>query len=1146
MNFTKEQTEAIAYRGEHSAAVSASAGSGKTAVLVEHIAALISDRANPVYADRLAAVTFTEKAAAELRQRLEKRMKELLRDNPGDDFFREQLVRLSYARISTISSFCLSLIRDNIRLLPLEEGFAVCGDIERKALSDKAMKMLFRHIYKETELRHQEEISVRLGGEKNISEAVLKLHDFLSNIPSGSEWMKEQAEVYGDPERYAELYSEPLRNDMLKALDQVSALKNKVSEIFDDLIDEKDIKAGEKHKTYFNNLFEEADFLRSSLAHNNYDRLLHRRVDFGRAPAVKKDSPFVPLSEIRDGIKAILKDCARKSALLINREKDREECGRHLELLRGLEQVYDREYSALKRKAGVVDFSDLEHFALEAVKAGGSKGVYDYIIVDEFQDSNDIQYEIFRCLSDGEKNLYLVGDAKQCIYSFRSANPEIFASLPSNKNYKSICLNSNFRSSSDVIDTVNKVFGGCCEDELPESFSGSPWQDMTAGRGIDHCDKNRSELIIINSLKDRDDCRSREARYTAKRIQDMIKSGFTVHDKNGERPCGYGDFAILTRTNTIGAVYRRVFEDLNIPCVSTGDKAFTSLIEIELALALLSAVLRPNDDRAVVTSIMSPVYGFTAEETARVRLAEGTDIKNPHKLSLYGILSAVAESENDGVLSSKAKKFISDMQLFRKSAANSLTHELLSEIYSVTMLPDIMSVGRKGRERRENLRLLLYYARGNPRPSDFLAVMRHVNRSKLEMPQAQVKEQEERSVKIMTIHSSKGLQFPVVFIGGSDVSPNKRDSFQAFIFDKEKGAGISVCDFKRSVKCATASHQLLADSYNDKVAGEELRLLYVAMTRAEEKLIITAGCNVTEKNANEADSGEKEYFGGTGSYLSFLRSRFDRNPSAFEFTLIPSHDDKSAEPEAIDASSGTSDDKAVLDADKIRKRINYKYPYEKAVHTPAKFTATSLGINADSPDEPTGEANISSAFYMGLPVFMKKNRPLTPKERGDIYHKVMEYVDFTADSADLELKRLAESRIISDDEKNAVNPQEIQRFLNSTVAKRAGKAKKVFREFPIFTTISLTGDTCPDNDDLSFIQGIADMFFEENDEIVLVDYKTNRNTTPEKLKEEYTGQLGIYRKALEEMTGMRVKECILFSFSLGKEITVQTDTRSDE
>ena len=1113
MGFTPEQLKAIEYR-DRSAVVSASAGSGKTSVLVEHIVSLISDENDPVPADRLAVVTFTEKAAAELRQRLDSRVGRLLKENPSD-FLQEQLVRLSSARISTISSFCLSLIRDNIRLLPLDEGFAVGGETETQMLSDKALKKMFRRLYGEFSAEEKAETAQRLGGEKEIVPSVTRLYDFLANIPSGDDWVREQLEVLSDPALYEERYLRKARAAAVRVFEDIELLRARTSELLA-------IAAGqagaEKLTVYFGQLFGQAEEIVSALESGDNNALrIAMESDAGRYPTIKNTAGvpcFEELKAVKDTLKARVKECAKYVQTLPCAEDDAYDCKRALELLWRLEQIYSEEYNGLKSAQGIVDFADLERCALQAARLGGGKGMFDYIIVDEFQDSNDIQFELFRLLSDNEKNLYFVGDVKQCIYSFRNANPEIFSSLLHHEKYEKILLNKNFRSSDNVIDTANLMFGG----RMPDSFSGSSWEDMTAGRGIPSCQKNSSELVIINSVGEE---KGREALYTALRIKQLVEEGFTVHDGDKERPCGYGDFAVLLRTGSKLNNYRQAFEDAGIPYVSVGEKAFTDLMEVELAMSILGAVLRPSDDISVTTALMSPIYGFTAEDMAKVRLAGE---KRPLYRNLSDMLKEGAEGLPEG-----AERFLADMKLFRKSAANTVSEELLREIYSATMLPELMSVGRKGRERRENLRLLLHYARSIPRPADFAAQMRTVKRSKLEMPQAQVQEQEESSVKIMTVHKSKGLQFPVVFIGDCNKKPEERDFALPFIFDRKVGAGIMVCDYNKPVRCVTASHLLMQDRLEDKINGEEMRLLYVAMTRAEEKLIVTAECVIKPDKDGYMDES-KNPVAYKGSYLDFIWNRLEQVPDAMSVTRITTE-----KPVHLQKIETAARERKLPDFSEIGRRINSKYPFERAVNTPAKFTATALGVAAG---EAGDEATLGGALYMGLPLFMKKNRPLTPKERGDVYHKVMENLDLAAASAEEELDRMQGDNTITADERKAVDTAELQSFLDSDIASRAKKSPHVEREFRIFTTVNKTGLPDPEDDDLSFVQGVADMFFEEDGKIVLVDYKTNRNTTPEKLIEEYKGQLEIYKKALSEMTGMEVGECLLFSFSLKRSISV--------
>ena len=1145
MNFTGEQQSAINYREAKSASVSASAGSGKTAVLVEHIANLISDTENKVPADRLAAVTFTEKAADELKQRLKERVEELMRDKPDDAFLREQLVRLSSARISTISSFCLSLIRDNIRLLPdIDEGFKICDETKAKILSEKAVEKTFEIIYTSFPDSKKQEISKRLGGKNAVTFSVRKLFGFLSNIPDPDNWKREQDSVFGAPEKYFEKYVDEYVKYMRERLEEISDFCEGAVGLLPD-----SSKTSENFKNYFEFHRDRANSAKAAVLASDYISAYSEiKKEYGGTTPAARGKAFEGLGfkEKREEIKELYTGCKNDLALAANYIEDAANIKKALDLLWEIQEMYKEEYRKLKKAEGVLDFSDLEQNALKAVRLGGGKGMLDYIIVDEFQDSNDIQYEIFRSLSKDEKNLYFVGDVKQCIYAYRNANPEIFAGLKGDPAYEDLRLNANFRSGESVLNYVNSLFGN---SDMPESFSGgSKWENMTAGRGIKADEGNKTEFVTVNVLKSAaksgdDKQKNREERYVAARILQMIKDGFIVHDKNNkERKCGFGDFAVLLRTNGDCVRFRKVFEEYGIPCVSEGEKHFTDLIETEIALALVSAVLRPNNDTETAKALMSPVYGFTAEDMAKLKLS------NKSGGSLYSGIAGLTQSE-EKPLCEKAKRFEADMKLFRKTASGSVTYDLLRTIYEETMLPQIMRAGYSGREREENLKLLLHYAKSNPRPADFLTFMRHIGRNKLEMNQATVKEKEESSVKIMTIHKSKGLQFPVVFVSDINRKPNVTDTYKDFIFDVKKGAGVLVCDYEKGIRAQTAAHRVLEEDYTDKLRGESMRLFYVALTRAEEKLIITASNKVSEKREGKdiSDKSEKSppdensySFESKENYFAFVVNGLSAAGENIKAVRIKTDEDIMSDDLLF--ASPDSDNSAILpDFEKIKKNLSFKYPYEKATYTPAKFTATALGVN---PDEGGGEDSVTTAFYMGMPLFMKEGRPLSGKELGDIYHCVMEHTDFSANSAEAELERLLKEGVISEQEKNAVRASEIQGFLDSGLCERARSSGKITREFKILTTVNGTGAENPENDDLSFIQGIADMFFEENDGIVLVDYKTNKNVTEEKLINEYKGQLSLYKKALEEMLGRKVKECFLYSFSLGKAIEVETEILS--
>ena len=869
MDFTKEQQQAVDHKGDLSAAVSASAGSGKTAVLVEHIAKLITDEGNKIGADEIAAVTFTEKAAAELKSRLEKRIEELLEQDPENGYYREQAARLSFAQISTISSFCLSLVKDSMRLLPLDEGITVLDESEADILLKKAEDLMLKRFYTKFSSEEQKEIFRRLGGERSVVQAVRDMHRFFSNLPDPDDWKKEQKKVFGDPRLFKQNYADPYKKLTSDHIEEVIAkIDNALPVICAYMIQDTPFKEpkGEKlseeeyasnfalkAEPYFNSL---KDILQGSLsAFQKDDTASFNKIISEKQkifPSIKGVEELKKFELLKDEVKAEIKSFKDAPGILERYDSDRAECLEIFNILCRLEGIFDEEYSRLKREENKADFSDLEKYALIAVKQGAGKGRYKYIIVDEFQDSNDIQYEIFKELSDDEKNLYFVGDEKQCIYAFRNANPQIFTDLCHSQKYANIKLKKNFRSSENVINTVNMLFSA---DNKPQSFSENPWEDMVCGTGIAACDENTSELVTIIS----DDKKSTdELIYITGRIQKMVKDGFMVHDGEDIRPCRYGDFAVLARENRTVAELRKIMDDHNIPAVSVGERDFTNLIEVEQVLAVLSAVLRPADDLSAAKALMSPAYGFSAEDMARVRLCEGAEgTEDPKRVSLQSNLTKMNERGWTDPLHKKISRFIADMKLLRKEARVSNTSQLIRKLYSVTALDQIMSTGLKGKERMANLRMLVRYGRSYPRPADFLAAMKMIKKNGISLTQAQLREQEERSVKLMTIHASKGLQFPVVFLADTNESPNIKDKSKNYIYDAKAGTGIRVFDNEKFYSYQTVSHLLLEKQYIDKILGESLRLLYVGMTRAQEKLIVTASVTLKTEVKTDKKTGDR-------------------------------------------------------------------------------------------------------------------------------------------------------------------------------------------------------------------------------------------------------------------------------------------------
>ena len=1134
MPITDEQQRAYQYMGEKPAVISAAAGSGKTFVLAERVQYLLSKPEANIRADRLAVVTFTNKAAEELKTRLTERL-EYEAEQSGSAYLSEQVGRFSDARISTISSFCLQLLRENITQTSWDSGFEMLDETDAALLSKKAVKSLMDGIFSDE--REKTEFLSRFRSESELEGIITDFYEFAASLADFDGWAKQQRESFTE-EGYRRVYVKPL-------------LK-RAAEIFDKCSDEmsrlEDFTPDSSYGTALNQyLSDYADALKqmSITAELNPERIpdLKKKIP-ARIPSSKDAYDKTCSEEIKTQRDRIKKSCEKafsfiEAAAVI--EVEPEECGEQFELLVRLYKRYKSIYSEMKLERNCADFSDVEQGLLELLRnspqtAQKIRGQLDYIIVDEFQDSNDVQYEIFRLLSRDEKNLYFVGDVKQCIYGFRSANPYILAGLLDNPKWQPLLMNMNFRSSDDVIKSVNCAFGGLHS----QSFNGGlPWEDMTAGRGIAECEKNKTELVLVDADRSVDGKSpvEREAEYVAARISQMVREGFSVHDKAKTRPARYGDFAILLRSDSArGPVYRKALTELGIPCVNKGERNYTDLSEVQMVVNLLKTLVNPFDDNALAAVLMSPLYRFDGEDMAKLKLmgqgclfaaanrlaGSGDDDLPP--VGSYDDEAHDGEIPDDRELASKAKAFISDYRLLRKASGDCTTEKLLRRLYTMTDLLSIMSVGYRGEERADNLRLLLHYGAKYESIQDFILFMESAKRNSLEMKTAAQNEEEERSVKIITIHGSKGLQYPVVFLADTNRRPNMRDMTSPVIYDSKAGVGLMVTDMSKPVRFTTACHITAADALAEKQRGEELRLLYVAMTRAIDKLIITASDKVKNEPLEPFAAAEP------GSYFEFLLQRLEEKPDLCRFTRIAA-DEK---PTAFRARDG-ADRKITVDKEKIKENLAFSYPYKLQTKAPAKVTATQLGVERSVMEDETDE----NAFYLSLPLFMKNGRKITGKEKGDIYHKVMENIDFADGNAKAQLDRMVLDGTLTADERGAVKTEDIEQFLQSDLCRRITFSAESEREFPIFTLVNPAEIDNPDDSDLSFLQGIADLYFVEDGEIVLVDYKTNSNVTADYLRQTYKGQLSVYKKALEEMTGLPVRECVLYSFSLGEEIEVE-------
>ncbi|MBQ9483623.1 MAG: UvrD-helicase domain-containing protein [Ruminiclostridium sp.] len=1106
IKWTPEQERAITYRGG-AAIVSAAAGSGKTAVLVERVKRLILDESDPVNADEMVISTFTNEAAAELKARLNKAIDDELAKRPHDRRLIDQRIRLGDAYISTISSFCLTLLRRNSTLAGLRPGFSVLDESEAQLIYNRSLAAVMEEFCESGDPAERELLYDWFAGEtdKRIEDAVNILYRFSKRIPDPEKFFADQLGYYRDPSSSVCGTSGAAKRFLVK---NVIHAAEKMSAICDELILSAEFTQAEPCAHEWRVLCDAALCIKDAESCEDiYCDLLTEELP--ALPRVKDQPNDEYVKALHKELKGAWSEFMLHAGLFARRKGDLNTCLPVLGILIKLVERLDGEYSARKREKGRVDFNDIELMTLKLLRDenGGpsetAKAVaksVKIIIVDEFQDSNEIQYEIFRLISDNKQNLFFVGDIKQSIYRFRGADPHVFSRLTKDPDFTVIDLNTNFRSCAEVINSVNGIFMGTMTEALGDVDYDRKCA-LVQGASYDTGAENRTELITFGG-KNAEDSRKNEASYIADRIRQMTAGGFAVTDHGVKRPCRYGDFAVLMgRYSTNIEIYIAAFDKAGIPYDAKDTEEYTDFSDVKHTISLLKVIDDPYSDADLAAVLMREPYMLTENDMADIKLAAG------HGKSLWTGLNRYAARNKH------AAAVLHEINGFRRFAEENSAERLIRKICDESMLVPAAEVSPNGAKRSTNLRKLIYYAEmfsGGESASlyDFICYMDNIRKGKITLTQA--KGESTGAVRMMTIHGSKGLEFPVCFV--SNLSSRPRNISEEIICDPECGIGMKVCDSERMLKINTQTYKMVSDENTRLNLSEEMRLLYVAATRAKEKLIFTAPMTRGEPGLH---------------YGWVLNSRAVKNG------LIDVRNYVEYTP-SDEADAATGDD-----SDEITLPEFTEYRHSAVSRVPAKVTATQIGVK--SVDDYAVSSDKIERF-MRLPSFLAKTTSarLTGKKRGDAYHKVMEMLDFSAKTDDVPriLDELCENGKISDTERLTVSETDISAFLTSDLCKRAAKSGDVNREFPIFCEYTPEAGEWDiadwDGEEKPFIQGIADMFFVEDGEIVLVDYKTNSSTTADTLIEEYRGQLEIYARALSEATGMRVKQKLLYSFELGQ------------
>ena len=1181
---TNEQQAAVDSR-ERSLLVSAAAGSGKTKVLVERLFSYVEREGANL--DDFLIITYTRAAASELRGKIAKALTERMERDPGNYHLRQQMLRVYRADIKTVDAFCTALLRENCHLLgedarghALRPDFRVLDENEAEVLRGRVLARTLEDFYDHL-TSGGTLLADTLGAGRDdsaLEQLVLELHAKLQAQPYEDKWLDAQRAFWrAVPEKIEDTpYGKILLNEVgRKARHCKSFLQRAAQEMCaNDALNQ-------KYAPAFLDASYQLEALEGKIA-QGWDAARGVTIAFPRLAAVK-DSDGGEMKARMKGLWDNCKETVKGFAELFAASSDeavedlRTMAPAMLALI-DLTADFSRRYNEEKRRRNAADFSDQEHEAIRLLVAENDEPTelaalvstrYREIMVDEYQDTNEVQNRIFDAISCKGENLFTVGDVKQSIYRFRLADPRIFlqhyntwpplAAADEHESAK-LLLSRNFRSRKEVLEATNFVFRNVLSREMGELDYG---EDEMLRPGASYAESTvcGAEFHLLDLPTQTGEHRVRaseaEAAFVADYIRNMLSSKFPVQDEKTRelRPVREEDIVILMRSPSTRLLdYRRALESRGIRCAADAGEDFFASMEIAVLFSFLQVIDNPRQDVPLIAVLRSPLFGFVPDELAALRSQQRTG----------DFYDALLLSE-DG----HSKAFLAVLRSLRDSAAHLSVRELLSEIYRKCNVLGIFGAMHRGAERKENLLAFLELSEDFARTGrqglfDFVRTLRE----QLASGEAAAMQTTHASsgVRIMSIHKSKGLEFPVVILSDLARRFSNMDFQSSVLVHPQLGLGPVCVDARRHIQYPTIARQALERTLRREAKAEELRVLYVAMTRAKEKLVMVhtqanAGGRVADLMAlsdcpvlpEAVDSGKcmgdwimlpllqrseaaslRELAGqnGEGSFYA------DETPwtvcvhDGLQFAAPVQQSDAAAEERAPQREELPADFAA----------LSYRYPYAEQTAFPAKLTATQLKGRAI--DEEISENTTLPPRLRNLckPKFLAGKMALTGAERGTALHLVMQDLDFFCEpneqSVREQIEKLRAQRKLTEEQAKAADAYAIVQFLRSDLAARIRKSKQVEREYRFSLLRPVRDFSSLDADDSVLLQGVVDCFFEEDGELVVVDFKTDHVSRAQldERAEHYRPQLEAYSMALTRVMGKKVKEKVLYFFSAGEEV----------
>ena len=1209
MAWTNEQQAAIDSRGQ-TLLLSAAAGSGKTAVLVERIIRRLLDKEYPIDITELLVVTFTKAAAAEMRDRIGTALMKALSETK-DPRVERQLALLPSAQISTLHAFCQHVIRKYFYTIDLDPAFSIAGEEELNLLRRQVLEDVFLSYYEDDEkasiLYPLADMFGSDRGDDILMDTVSRMYTYARSLAWPEHWLKEAARAY-------DVAPDAVIDDMVWAgpiKDAVRRILEEDARLYDGVLYH--LRQREAFAPACDTFVAEQAALRQAAQARSWDDLSRfvRAIDFPRLKSLRKLSDddkavWERCKKVRDDVK---KDVIKTLQAVYFSATPEE----WLDGMRAMKPVMDglvtltldfaKAYGAAKKEKGWIDFSDLEHFCLQILLAPDAspehpvpsaaaeelRSQYEEVFIDEYQDTNGVQELITRLVS-GEDNRFMVGDIKQSIYRFRLADPTLFLekyqsfSRDEKAVQRCIDLGRNFRSVPVVLDAVNAVFSRAMTAEAAGMDYGER-EKLYAGRQAPDDERwigGPVEVDIVPTPSDEEDddgstAFEKECRFIAGRIGELLASGRMAARKDGAlEPLSYRHIVVLLRSMAGKAdVLIQALQEGGIPSYAEQSGGYFAAVEVQVMLALLRCIDNPEQDLAMAAVLRSPLVGLDETALAGVRLAgDGT---------LWQNLSAFVASLPDGVDEKEdLQQFMAAFDSWRTYSRRHGVAELLQRLYDDTAYVDFVGAMPGGDVRQANLKALYDRARQYEEAGfrglfRYLQLMDKMKEDGLDLAPAKVVSEKEDVVRIMSIHKSKGLEFPVVFVADMGKAFNRRDTQDQILFHNRLGIGLKQYDPEWRMSYPTLIWSGIAAQLRWEGTAEEERILYVAMTRARDQLILTGHSSHIDRDwqrwtsrLNPAQA--KSYFdwvmpAALAPFGAKADADYARPGAAWQDAVWQVRIARAVPAGTVE--EGAYDGEPRLEALRrgdltgtpvpswLDEQLSWQYAYPQAVRTAAKFSVSEVKRRYQElhSDELQDEAALfvpaaaviptapgeDDAFAALPPWLAGEEAAVSGAQRGTALHKALQYITPAADQTTATLRReidaFVRQGLLSREEAKLVYVPVLAAFCQSDIGRRMAESPELHREYP-FTVLLAGGDPLPETEtgEQILIQGVIDCLFREDDAWILVDYKSDRLETADAFRSRYAVQLALYKRAVEQITHRPVEETYIYSLHLQQEI----------